>query len=104
MPCEVKDWKAVDCVLEVEISRLSDRETYSREINEIFGEGGGLNANYRLVEAVAVAANILGFHGFRYGEHFRFKTGGLDVVRFDFSDLETMARAREILANVSPLV
>lgn len=96
MAYEIKDWKEPDCSLSVEIGKLSDRETFSKEINETFGEGGGLNANYRTVEAVAKAANILGRQNhFEYGKDFIFKTGGLDEISFDFCDRATRNAAEE---------
>ena len=64
---------------------LSTREEFSREINDAFGEGGGLNANYKTVEAIAVVANIFGTtHGLVYGVDFIFKTGDLNQISFDF--------------------
>ena len=90
MAYEVKDWKASDCSLTLKTSALSNRESSSGEINETYGEGGGLNANYTTVEAIAIVANILGAeHGFRYGVHFVFKTGGFDEISFDFFDQAT---------------
>ncbi len=94
MAYEVKDWKASGCSLILKISKLSDRETFSREINEKYGEGGGLNANYRTVEAVAKVANYLGGLGMTYGNQFIFKTAGLDEIILDFCDEATYKRAR----------
>ncbi len=89
MPFEIKDWKKLDCSLNLEIAALSDRERFSREINDTFGEGGGLNANYQTVEAIAVVANMLGTtHGLVYGVDFIFKTGGLNQISFDFRNKE----------------
>jgi len=89
MAYEVKDWKAPGCSLILKTDKLSDRETFSAEINEKYGEGGGLNANYRTVEAMAVVANILGcVNGFNYSEHFVFKTSGLDEIVLDFRSQE----------------
>ena len=52
MAYEVKNkWKD-STEVEHKISTLSNRESYSREINEEYGEGGGLNAGYDVVEAV----------------------------------------------------
>lgn len=100
MAHEISAWKRPNCSLTLDVKRLSDREVYSREINEAFGEGGGLNANYRTVEAVAAAANQLGLRGFIYGKHFVFKTGGTGVISFDFSDEAIKAKARIVLGNV----
>ncbi len=92
MPYEVKPWnkwKKEGCVLTLKTSDISSRETYSREINKEYGEGGGLNANYQTVEAVAIIANALGaVNGFRYGEQFIFKTTGLDEVILEFNEPE----------------
>jgi hypothetical protein len=92
---EVKTWKAKDCVLTFKVSRLSDRESFSREINEAYGEGGGLNAGYDTVEAAVKVANLLGLGGLREGKHFVFKTGGAGDVSFDFrnQDIRNMARS-----------
>ena len=84
MAHEITPWKEPGCELTLEVGKFSNRETYSREINEEYGEGGGLNANYRTVEAIAKVANILGLKSLRYGIHFVFKTGGGDKVIFDF--------------------
>jgi hypothetical protein len=99
MAYELKPWKQADCSLAVSIARLSDRETFSREINERDGEGGALNADYRTSEAAMRVANAFGVHGLVYGTHFVFKTAGRanDVV-FDFCDQKTKARAVAILA------
>lgn len=96
MAYEVKDWKRSNCSLAVEIKKLSNREPFSREINEKYGEGGGLNANYRTVEAIAIAANILGIRGLIYGRDFIFKTGGLNEISFDFCDEATREIAESI--------
>ena len=77
---------------------MSQRETFSREINKAHGEGGGLNANYRTAEAIAVAANVLGRLKLKYGEHFVFKTDLFDHISFDFCDRETMVLAQEALS------
>ncbi len=86
MAHEVSDWKNPNCSVSLKTSGLSKREGFSREINEKFGEGGGLNADYTTVEAVARAANILGGRGFLYGEQFVFKTSGMGEISFDFCD------------------
>ena len=98
MAYEVKPWKAPGCSLEVGIDDLSDRERHSREINEAFGEGGGLNADYRTLEAAMIAANILGERlGMRYDEHFMFKTSGLGTVTLDFCDKASRNAAEKAL-------
>ncbi len=93
MAHEVKDWKNKDCSLSLKIGRLSDREYFSREINEMYGEGGGLNANYTTVEAVAKAANILGCANLKYGKDFIFKTAGVDAIILEFCDKVTKVLA-----------
>lgn len=94
MAYEVKPWKKEGCSLIVVTDKLSRRETFSKEINEAFGEGGGLNANYRTVEAVARASNLLGLNDLTYGEDFIFKTSGLDEISFDFCDEATRDLAK----------
>ena len=99
MAYEVKDWKAPNCSVELKIDEFSDREEFSKEINDTYGEGGGLNANYRTVEAIAKITNILGFAGLKYGKDFVFKTSGLDEVSFDFRDKSVMETAKQFLAS-----
>lgn len=99
MTYEVKDWKESGCSLVVKTSQVSDRETFSEEINEKYGEGGGLNANYRTVEAAVRVANILGVEAdLVYEEDFVWKTAGLDEISFDFATPEIKTRAEAILA------
>ena len=104
MAHEISDWKEGGCSLDLNVALLSNREPYSREINEAFGEGGGLNAGYDVVEAVAMAASEIGrWLGLEYGKDFVFKTrtiGAADGISFDFCDRETMNRAREVLRDV----
>ena len=99
MAFEVEDWKEENCSLGLDINKLSSRETYSQEINKMYGEGGGLNANYRTVEAGIRAANILGNNSLVHGRDFVFKTSGLGVISFDFCDKKTKARAEKALKN-----
>ena len=99
---ETRDWKQPGCSLSVKIAQLSAREPFSREINEAYGEGGALNANYQTAEALAIAANMLRGGGLVYGVDFVFKTAG-DAVVFDFCDSQTMRRAAHILGNITPL-
>jgi hypothetical protein len=94
---EVNDWKHPDCSLNLPIKILSKRETYSAEINEKYGEGGALNANYQTAEALAVAANDLGFAGMQYGVDFVFKTSGLYEISLDFSDKYALEKAKAVL-------
>lgn len=90
MAYEIALWnkqKEEGCVLNLKVSDISSREGFSREINEKYGEGGGLNANYTMVEAGLVVANLLGaVNGFRYGKEFYFKTTGLDKIIFEFDN------------------
>ena len=100
MAYEIKDWKRSDCSLTLRVAQFSDRDTFSKEINEKFGEGGGLNANYKTVEAIAKAANLLGKAGLEYGKDFIFKTSLFaDEMSFDFSDPTTKGQAEKILTN-----
>ena len=70
-------------LVERKISALTNRESYSTEINEEFGEGGGLNAGYNVVEAVAKYANEQGKKGKEYGKDFIFKTTSYNDVMGD---------------------
>ena len=99
MAYEVRDWKAPGCSLTLKTDKLSDRETFSAEINEKYGEGGGLNANYRTVEALALAANLLGEEGLKYGQDFVFKTSGLDEIILDFADKDKLGQADIIISD-----
>ncbi len=96
MAYEIKDWKQGGCSLNVKVAAVTNRERHSQEINDEFGEGGGLNANYATVEAVAMAANALGLLGYKYGVHFVFKTGS-DSISFDFVEDRLMCSARQAL-------
>lgn len=98
MAHEVSDWKQSNCSLSFKVDEVSDREPFSREINEAFGEGGGLNANYRTVEAVAKISNILGYHKFVYGVNFVFKTGG-NTISFDFRNPDDLDIAQIALSS-----
>lgn len=73
MPYEVLPWKEPDAELFVDVRTVTSRPTHSEEINRIHGEGGALNANYRVAEAMMVIANRLGLKGFRYLTDFYFK-------------------------------
>ena len=74
MTYEIKRKFNTGFIVKKNISALSSRESYSKEINEEFGEGGGLNAGYNVVEAVAIYANEQGKKGKEYGKDFIFKT------------------------------
>ena len=65
------------------IINLEDRKDRKKEINEEFGEGGGLNAGYNVVEAVAKYANEQGKKGKEYGKDFVFKTTSYNEVMGD---------------------
>ena len=91
----ITPWKAPGCTLTVKVNNLSDREEASQEINEKFGGGGALNANYQAVEAVAKVANILGRKlGMKYGEEFIFKIAQFGGITFDFDTLVHMEKAQ----------
>ncbi|MDA2922378.1 hypothetical protein MYX07_03880 [Patescibacteria group bacterium AH-259-L07] len=100
MAYEVKDWKMAGCSLTLRTSELSDREYFSREINEAYSEGGGLNADYQTVEAIGRAISILGVEaGLVYGEDFVWKTAGVDEISFDFATPEIKRRAENVLGS-----
>ena len=78
MAYEVKDkWNGN--IIVHKVKSLTTREGHSNEINEKFGEGGGLNAGYDVVEAVAIYANKkVRLNGKEYGKDFIFKSSGTD--------------------------
>ncbi len=90
------------CALAVPTIVMSERETHSEEINRIHGEGGGLNANYRQVEAAAAASNILGAAGLAYNVDFVIKTVG-DMVILDFKDQSTLLEAQRRLPRTEQI-
>lgn len=49
-------------------------------------EGGALNANYTLVDAVAVICTKCGEMGLKYGEDFYWEGASMDGVRFSFKN------------------
>ena len=83
MAYEVKRKFKNGFIVEKKINSLTDRKSYSQEINEEFGEGGGLNAGYDIVEAVAKYANEQGKKGKEYGKDFIFKTSSYNEVMGD---------------------
>ena len=83
MSYEIKNKFKKNIIVERNISSLTDRESYSQEINEEYGEGGGLNAGYNVVEAVAKYANEQGKKGKEYGKDFVFKTTSYSNVMGD---------------------
>ncbi len=97
MAFEIRPWKKENCSLKIPVNVLSQRETFSQEINSTYGEGGGLNANYQTVDAVAKATSLLAIHGhLEYGQHFIFKTGNYAEIYIDFCDKDTQLLAAEI--------
>ncbi len=104
MAYEVLPWKHPDgCTLTIKTDQLTERETYSREINEEYGEGGALNADHRTLEAAMVAANEFRTVGLRYGIDFHFKTGGLGEITLNFSSTHARALAEGVLGHIKPL-
>lgn len=98
MAYEVTPCKALECSLAVKTDDFSKREEYSREINETYGEGGGLNADYRTFEAGMIVANLLGKHlGMQYGVHFAFKTAELGIIHLDFFNEISRNAAENVL-------
>ena len=66
-------------ISENKVSALTQRQSYSAEINKEQGEGGGLNAGYDVVEAACIYANQQGrLNNKEYGKDFIFKTTGND--------------------------
>ncbi|MFY9457836.1 MAG: hypothetical protein WAP23_02820 [Candidatus Spechtbacterales bacterium] len=105
MAYEVGDWKTPGCSLSIKTDNLSTREEHSSEINETFGEGGALNANYRTLESAMVAANILGEQlGMRYGVHFVFKTSGFDTIHLDFCDEASRNAAEKVIRQIDKIL
>jgi len=83
MAYEVKRKFKDSLIVEKKINSLTDRESFSQEINEEYGEGGGLNAGYDVVEAVAKYSNEQGKKGKEYGKDFVFKTTSYNEVMGD---------------------
>ena len=96
MAYELKPWKQANCSFSLRVLSVSDRTPFSQEINERDGEGGALNADYRVVEAIARVTNKLGMRGLVYGQHFVFKTADRNEITFDFCDKNAKERAREL--------
>ncbi len=94
---EVNHWRKPGLVLSIPTAALSQRAAHSTEINSTYGEGGGLNADYTTVEAIAIASNMLGEIGLKYGTDFVFKTGGSRKIDFDFKDDDTREKACRVL-------
>lgn len=99
MANELSYWKKPDCALDLNLNKLSNREVYSKEINETFGEGGALNADYRTVEAIAIVSNLLGAQKLEYGKDFVFKTNSLEGISFDFCNKTAKNKSRIILQD-----
>jgi len=95
---EVRPWgSGKNCKLSLKTSDISNRQESSEEINQKHGEGGGLNADYRTAEAIAVVSSALGSIGFKYGERFLFKTAGLNEIIFEFDCPENREAAERII-------
>ena len=99
MAHEVTAWKKDLCPISLRVAGLSQRESFSREVNEAHGEGGALNADYQTVDAIAVAVDILRGAGLKYNVDYMFKTGGSGSVSFDFRDEDTKGRAMKALQD-----
>jgi hypothetical protein len=54
----------------LEVEKISSRTPYKTDAHGNSVEGGALNANYTLVDAVARVCNTLGRHGYVYGKDF----------------------------------
>ena len=54
MAYEVKNKFKDSEISENKVAALTQRQSYSAEINEEQGEGGGLNAGYDVVEAACI--------------------------------------------------
>ena len=54
----------------LDISNYSNRNPWNTDANGNSIEGGALNANYTLVDAVGNVCNQLGKHGYTYGKDF----------------------------------
>jgi len=83
MAYEIKNKFKEPFIVERTITSLTDRKSYSDEINEAYGEGGGLNAGYNVVEAVAKYCTLQGKKGKEYGKDFIFKTTSYNEVMGD---------------------
>ena len=100
MPHEITPWKKEGLAISLKTAGLSKREPYSREINEIHGEGGGLNASYQTVEAVAKATGLLYQQGLVYDHDFKFKTGGSEQFSLDFANEEAKKTAEMVFRHL----
>jgi len=63
---------------------ITDRAPHLNE------EGGALNADYTVVEAVAVICAKAGNLGLKYGEDFYWQSSGNGTVSFSFRDLKNV--------------
>lgn len=66
--------------MSMDYSTISDRPPFRD------GEGGGLNANYTQVDAVARISTICGQLGLRYGKDFIWESFGTTHVAFRLKD------------------
>jgi hypothetical protein len=56
--------------INLELTRFSNRHPWNTDAQGNSIEGGALNANYTLVDAVGNVCNQLGKHGYTYGKDF----------------------------------
>lgn len=103
MAHELKPWKKEGCTLSINIDTISQRETFSREINEIEGENGALNADYRTAEAIAIVSNVFGKCDLRYGVDFVMKTARYGQITLDFRD-EAVRNRADIVMKKLPIL
>ena len=83
--------------LNLQISRFSNRHPWNTDANGNSIEGGALNANYTLVDAVGQVCNQLGKHGYTYGKDFVWDDSGwtddMDdaiLIKFNDTKIETL--------------
>jgi hypothetical protein len=100
MAYEVIPWKENSIALSFDIKKISCREDSSKEVFQLSGEGGALNASHPAVESVARVANLLGSRGFKYNEDFIFKICSDEKVVFDFSNFENADKAERIVKEI----
>ena len=81
----------------IKTSRFSSRHSYNTDANGKSIEGGALNANYTLVDAVGNVCNFLGKHGYTYKEDFVWDDSGwtkdMDsgmIIKYNDPKLETL--------------
>ena len=99
MAYELTPWKKEGLDLSLVTSDFSVRKSFSSEINRIEGEGGGLNADYRTVEAVAMISSVFGAKGLVYERDFIFKTARCGEIKMDFRTRKAFRLAVTALAE-----